>query len=249
MRIIPVLDVLNGEVVRGIAGQRDSYQSVKSILTSNSDVGSICEAFDKQFGITEYYIADLDGIERDAPNIDVLRNLQDLHYRLWLDAGFASVEKLKSMQARLSLDFLERIIVGLECCPDISSLEALLKVVGAERLVFSLDLKNGVPFFPSDASPGWSQATSDQIAQQAVDLGVRTIIVLDLAAVGLGRGTPTLDLCRHLKHEYPELELITGGGVNSVADLAGLESCCDGVLVASALHDGRLTKEDLQLYA
>ena len=249
MRIIPVLDVLNGEVVRGIAGQRDSYQSVKSILTSNSDVGSICEAFDKQFGITEYYIADLDGIERDAPNIDVLLNLQDLHYRLWLDAGFASVEKLKSMQARLSLDFLERIIVGLECCPDISSLEALLKVVGAERLVFSLDLKNGVPFLPSNASPGWSQATSTQITQQAVDLGVRTIIVLDLAAVGLGQGTPTLDLCRRLKHEYPELELITGGGVNSVDDLATLESCCDGVLVASALHDGRLTKEDLQLYA
>ena len=249
MRIIPVLDVLSGEVVRGIAGQRDSYQPVKSILTPNSDAYSICEAFDKQFGITEYYVADLDGIERDAPNIDVLLSLQSLHYRIWLDAGFSSVEKLNSLQSSLSLDFLDRIIVGLECCPDISSLEALLKVVGPERLVFSLDLKNGLPLLPADVSAGWMQATSIQIAQQVVELGVSTAIVLDLAAVGVGQGTPTLDLCRRLKQKYPELELITGGGVNSVADLARLESSCDGVLVASALHDGRLTKEDLQTYA
>ena len=90
------MDVLSGEVVRGIAGQRDSYQPVKSILTRNSDAYSICEAFDKQFGITEYYVADLDGIERDAPNIDVLLSLQSLHYRIWLDAGISSVEKLNS---------------------------------------------------------------------------------------------------------------------------------------------------------
>ena len=64
MRIIPVLDVLKGRVVRGIAGQRDSYQPIQSILTPNADVRSVCTAFRQQFGISEYYIADLDGIER-----------------------------------------------------------------------------------------------------------------------------------------------------------------------------------------
>ncbi|MBA63769.1 MAG: hypothetical protein CMJ76_15550 [Planctomycetaceae bacterium] len=248
MRIIPVLDVLNGRVVRGIAGQRDSYQPVKSILTPNTDARSICDAFEQQFAMTEFYIADLDGIERDALNINVLRTVWDSRYRIWLDAGFSSVVKLNSIQRDISLDFLYRIIIGLECCPNASNLESLLQVISPERLVFSLDMQNGEPLLPSDADPVWSQATALQIAQHVIELGVRTLIVLDLAAVGMGNGTPTYNLCRQIKQQYPNLELITGGGVNSKSDLVRLESCCDGVLIASALHDGRLTVGDVCQY-
>ena len=104
MRIIPVLDVLNGRIVRGIAGQRDRYQPGKSILTPSSDAKSICDAFERQFGITEFYIADLDGIERDATNFNVLTTVRDPRYRIWLDAGFSSVAKLNSIQQNLSFD-------------------------------------------------------------------------------------------------------------------------------------------------
>lgn len=248
MRIIPVLDVLNGRIVRGIAGQRDRYQPVKSILTPSSDAKSICDAFERQFGITEFYIADLDGIERDATNFNVLTTVRDPRYRIWLDAGFSSVAKLNSIQQNLSLDFLYRIIVGLECCPDVSNLESLQKAISSERLVFSLDLHHGEPLVSSDVSPAWSHATPLQIADQVIQLGIKTMIVLDLAAVGMGKGIPTLNLCRQIKQRYPTLELITGGGVNSKTDLTKLESYCDGVLIASALHDGRLTAEDLGGY-
>jgi phosphoribosylformimino-5-aminoimidazole carboxamide ribotide isomerase len=45
---------------------------------------------------------------------------------------------------------------------------------------------------------------------------------------------------------HPEVELITGGGVRDADDLAALrQSGVAGVLVASALHDGRLTGHDL----
>ena len=74
------------------------------------------------------------------------------------------------------------------------------------------------------------------------------MIVLDLAAVGTGQGTPTLELCGALKQKYPQLEIITGGGVNSAEDLARLEWCCDAALIASAIHDGRLTVDDLKPY-
>ncbi|MEC9095011.1 MAG: HisA/HisF-related TIM barrel protein, partial [Planctomycetota bacterium] len=100
----------------------------------------------------------------------------------------------------------------------------------------------------SDVSPAWSRATPLQIVDQVIQLGIKTMIVLDLAAVGMGKGIPTLNLCRQIKQQYPTLELITGGGVNSKTDLTKLESYCDGVLIASALHDGRLTAEDLGCY-
>ncbi len=248
MRIIPVLDVLKGRVVRGIAGQRDSYQPIQSILTPNADVRSVCTAFRQQFGISEYYIADLDAIERGKPNYDALNSVKDTLKRVWLDAGFSSVARLDAFDQHLSANEVYRIIVGLECCSDLSSLSLLLSKVGSRRLVFSLDLQNGSPLLTTDVSADWRQATALEIAEQVIDLGIRKMIVLDLAAVGTGQGTPTRELCGHLKRRYPQLEIVSGGGVNSADDLKRLESYCDAVLLASAIHDGRLTVDDLKPY-
>jgi phosphoribosylformimino-5-aminoimidazole carboxamide ribotide isomerase len=71
------------------------------------------------------------------------------------------------------------------------------------------------------------------------------MIVLDLADVGTGGGTRTLDLCRELKAKHPQIELIAGGGVRNLDDLKRIaDAGCSGALVASALHDGRLTRAD-----
>jgi hypothetical protein len=41
------------------------------------------------------------------------------------------------------------------------------------------------------------------------------------------------------------LQIVAGGGVRSAADLRSLSAAgCDAALVASALHDGRLTIHD-----
>ena len=75
---------------------------------------------------------------------------------------------------------------------------------------------------------------------------MRSMIVLDLARVGTGQGVGTLSLCRQLRALWPEINLVAGGGVRNLADLHDLqESGCHAALVASALHDGRLTRDIL----
>jgi phosphoribosylformimino-5-aminoimidazole carboxamide ribotide isomerase len=70
--------------------------------------------------------------------------------------------------------------------------------------------------------------------------------VLDLAGVGMDAGVAALALCRQLRQKHPQLELISGGGVRGREDLHALaEAGCNAALVASALHDGRLTAGDL----
>lgn len=72
------------------------------------------------------------------------------------------------------------------------------------------------------------------------------MIVLDLAEVGMNRGVHTLELCRHIQQRWPEVSLITGGGIRTAADLSALiQSNIYGALVASALHDGAITREDI----
>jgi phosphoribosylformimino-5-aminoimidazole carboxamide ribotide isomerase len=80
----------------------------------------------------------------------------------------------------------------------------------------------------------------------AVDLGARRIIVLDLARVGGGAGTGTEELCSRMASTFPKVTVIAGGGVAGRADLLRLKAAgVAAVLVASALHDGRITKTDL----
>jgi phosphoribosylformimino-5-aminoimidazole carboxamide ribotide isomerase len=117
-------------------------------------------------------------------------------------------------------------------------LEELLSIVGAQRLIFSLDLKGGAPL----TQPGTFEGLSPfQIATLALRLGVRRMIVLDLASVGVGQGVPTSPLCRALRSLDSNLEIIAGGGVRGPDDLRMLEATgCSAALVASALHNGAL---------
>src|SRR5438445_13047765 len=85
---------------------------------------------------------------------------------------------------------------------------------------------------------------SRSIAFKAVQLGIRRLLVLDLARVGTGGGTGTEALCKELLQRHPEIELAAGGGVRAQQDLRSLkEGGIAAVLAASALHDGRLQPE------
>jgi len=114
----------------------------------------------------------------------------------------------------------------------------MLREVGPKRLIFSLDMKHGVPL---TSAPAWQNLSPIEIAKLSLRLGARRFILLDLARVGMGEGVGTEPLCRELRALAPEAEIIAGGGVRSIADLDSLERAgCDAALVASVLHDGRL---------
>jgi len=91
----------------------------------------------------------------------------------------------------------------------------------------------------------WESVDPEAIAARAVALGVGRMIVLDLVRVGGGGGVGTEKLCRRLVAAHPDLEVIAAGGVRGGDDLRRLKEWgVRGALVASALHDGRLTRAD-----
>jgi phosphoribosylformimino-5-aminoimidazole carboxamide ribotide isomerase len=96
--------------------------------------------------------------------------------------------------------------------------------------------------------PLWKRQSPLNLARFVLDQGLRQLIVLDLAAVGTGCGVPTLKLCREIRKLSSDVQITSGGGVNSsqcIADAA--RAGLDGLLIASALHDGRLNFHDLDL--
>ena len=238
MRIIPVIDLMGGVVVRGIGGRRDEYQPIISQIAADASPVSVAEAFIER-GFQEVYVADLDAITGDEPAWDTYRQWLDRSLDLWIDAGLTSDKLAKRLAKYRSGDRkLFRIISGLESIERIEQFDDLLQAIGRERFVFSLDLRHGQPITRVNR---WREKTGLEIAHEVLNFGVRSMIVLDLASVGEGQGVGTEALCKKIRAMDSEVELIAGGGVRDHRDLDSLEQAgCDAALVASALHDGRL---------
>lgn len=237
MRVIPVIDLLGGHVVRGVGGQRDKYRPIESQLVDSSEPLAVANAIRDHLGTNYIYVADLDGIRTGELSRDCLENLALAGFDVLLDAGAFELR-----QVGLLLDLGVRdVVIALETLKDQTAVAASIEKFGPERVVFGLDLKANWPVM-SEQCP-WSDLTPGQIAEEAVGLGVERMIVLDLHAIGRASGVPTLPLCRRLLESHPKLRLITGGGIRTQDDIDTLEGeGLDGVLVASALHDGRLTR-------
>jgi phosphoribosylformimino-5-aminoimidazole carboxamide ribotide isomerase len=239
MRIIPVIDLMNGVVVRGVAGRRSEYRPIKSELCPSPEPVAVARALVARFGLTEFYVADLDAIAGAEPAWQVYQAIASTGVRLLVDAGVANGQRAGKLAAFRPADApLAGVIVGLESMPAPGLLQDLVSIVGAMRLIFSLDLKAGQPLMTINA---WRELSPLEIARAAFDAGIRRMIVLDLADVGVGGGVGTLALCRQLRSQYPDLELIAGGGVRGPEDLAQMTAAgCNAALVASALHDGKI---------
>jgi phosphoribosylformimino-5-aminoimidazole carboxamide ribotide isomerase len=239
MLIVPVLDVMHGEVVRGVGGRRDQYRPIVSRLTPSSRPLDVANALALHFGCHELYLADLDAIRGDELDWPLYAALHEQSFRLWVDAGIRRMPRAW----QLANAGIEAIVAGLETVENPSELAKMARTFG-ERLVFSLDLNQGEPLGDRDA---WQHLDAEAIAAEAVRLDVRRLLVLDLARVGRDSGTGTRELCARLCAKYPHLYLSAGGGVRNRHDLEELRNCgVQAALVASALHDGRLTRADLQ---
>lgn len=241
MRLIPVLDLQHGVVVRGIGGRRSEYRPLVSPFSTDSNPANVARNLIESFQSRELYVADIDAIAGRDPSWPIVTAVGDLGAQLWIDAGIRTADDLK----HFATDGRTSVVIGLEtvCGPDV--LDAAFALLGAKRVIFSLDLRGGLLLgqwrnWSARDERGWQS-----VVDCAVESGVRSVILLDLSRVGEGRGLGTEAMCRTIVATYPGVEVICGGGVRDVTDLRRLQDCgASAALVASALHDGRIRPED-----
>src|SRR5262245_28877930 len=124
--ILPVIDLLDGQVVRGVAGCRSEYRPVESLIAESAAPEDVAGAFVERFGFQEVYVADLDAIAGRELNWEAYESITATGLSIWLDAG------LKKLPVAGHLfDGIERVIVGLET---LSSPDVLAELVnGSQR--------------------------------------------------------------------------------------------------------------------
>ena len=240
MRVIGVLDLRNGRAVHARAGDRERYEPVQTVAGGGIEPGdalALARLYRDRFGLSELYAADLDAIEGRPPQDRLVSSLATVG-ALWLDAGVSSADR-----ARHAVNLgAAHVIVGLETLRSWRALDEMCDAVDRRRVAFSLDLREGKPLGDGSVSFGGS---AHGAAARAAEAGVASILVIDLARVGTSLGID-VGLVARVREAAPHTTLLAGGGVRGVEDLAHLaDAGCDGALVATALHDGRIGAREI----
>ncbi|HEY7637899.1 MAG TPA: HisA/HisF-related TIM barrel protein [Gemmatimonadales bacterium] len=247
MQIIPVLDIAGGVAVRAEAGDRSRYQPVQSVLAGVvGDAVALLHAFHEVLGANACYVADLDALQGGPIQRTLLRELAQF------ETGFAGALLVDAgtHQPGGTLELLScgasQVVIGLETLQSFADLRAIVEMVGPGRVVFSLDLKLGRPLVhPALHDAVGTTPDAVTLATQAVAAGVRSLLVLDVGRVGTGCGVD-LGLVEGLRRRFASASLLAGGGVLARRDLERMRDAgCDGALVATAIHTGRITATDM----
>ncbi len=223
MIIIPVIDLLQGHAVLARRGRRADYGPVNSTLCQRGAVLPLVRVLHENFGFKRLYIADLDAILGQGGHVGLLADINNAFpdIELWLDAGFRSPADVEHQHTRLRF----RAVIGSETWRDDGSLQdsdTLLSIdIGAE----GLRDPSGIATDPT-RQPG-------------------DLILMNLARVGADLG-PDLLLLGHNATQRPDKRHYLAGGIRNHTDLSAAQKAgAAGVLVASALHDGRISAADL----
>jgi phosphoribosylformimino-5-aminoimidazole carboxamide ribotide isomerase len=231
MRIVPVVDLQNGVVVRAVKGERDRYRPLESALCGTSDPVRVARILLEHCGSRKLYVADLDALAARAAQAPVIEAMLAAlpTVELWLDAGFASPEDvgqyshaLGAHAARVTPVFgSESLRLGADverCFADRS------------RAILSLDRRNERPLDPAGC---W----------EAPGRWPNRVIMMTLDRVGAFAG-PDLELLAELRRRAPHSRFIGAGGIRDADDLAAARRAgAYAWLVASALHDLRLPRQ------
>ena len=229
MELIPVLDLMGGVVVHARRGERAAYRPIETPLAAGAAPADIAAALLALAPFRTLYVADLDAIAGGSGHDGEMQALVTRHpgLSLWVDAGEASPRAV----ARRVQQGPGRPVVGSETVASFEEAGAAL-TGGA---VLSLDHGPEGPRGPA-ALHEQPETWPDEV------------IVMTLARVGAGQG-PDLDKLRAVLAQAGGRRVYAAGGVRDADDLARLaEIGCAGVLLASALHDGRLTRRDIEAF-
>ncbi|MBC7482907.1 MAG: nickel transporter [Rhizobacter sp.] len=232
MKLIPVVDLMRGQVVRAVRGNRQAYQPIVSQLCASSDPLKVAKTLCAHCDSRQLYVADLDALLGQPAQVTVLRELLLAlpELELWPDAGFANAAGADALRAGIGAAGARIVpVFGSESLASRAELERCFVGANAADAVLSLDRRDGERL---DAAGCWD----------APALWPERVIVMTLERVGSDAG-PDLDTLADVRRRSPATFIVGAGGIRNVDDLERAGAAGAGAwLVASALHDGRLPR-------
>ncbi|MFN2261201.1 MAG: 1-(5-phosphoribosyl)-5-[(5-phosphoribosylamino)methylideneamino]imidazole-4-carboxamide isomerase [Psychroflexus sp.] len=235
MRIIPAIDIIEGQCVRLSKGNYDT----KKIYNENPL--EVAKAFEAN-GIEYLHLVDLDGAKsKQIVNYKILEEIAS-KTALKIDFG-GGIKSDKDLQIAFDSG-ANQITAGSLAVTDSKLFLSWLEKFGSEKIILGADAKNG-----KIATLGWQNSTDLEIEDfisKFVEKGVKYVISTDISKDGMLSGT-SIELYKTILQLNPSLNLIASGGVSGIQDLEEVQNIgCEGVIIGKAIYENRISLRDLQ---
>jgi len=237
MRIIPAIDIIDGQCVRLSKGD---YATVKIYNENPLEVA-------KQFegaGIEYLHLVDLDGAK--ANHIVNYKVLEQIASKTSLKIDFGG--GLKSNED-LHIAFnsgAKQITGGSIAVKDADTFESWIEKYGSSKIILGADCNN-----ENIAISGWQEESQLQVIPFIKGYrakGVKYVICTDIAKDGMLEG-PSFELYKQILQEAKDVKLIASGGITTIEDINKLEDLgCEGAIIGKALYEGRISLRELETY-
>jgi phosphoribosylformimino-5-aminoimidazole carboxamide ribotide isomerase len=225
MQIIPVLDLMCGQVVHAKQGLRDRYRPIESPLCATSEPLVVLSALLELYPFETLYIADIDAIRGLSHHGEIIKAIttQFPSLTIWLDKGRQVGELIANQIIP---------VIGTESLVQMSDYQN----IATRPHVLSLDHQDNGPLGLNEL-------------HHSPTVWPDHVICMTLNAVGSSAGVDTAKLheiqSRNQSRNAPS-KLYAAGGVRNKADLQALaDQGIAGVLVATALHRQTITAKDI----
>ena len=237
MRIIPAIDIIDGNCVRLSKGD---YATKKIYNENPLEVAKQFEAH----GITYLHLVDLDGAKsKHIVNHKILENIaSQTSLKVDFGGGLKTDEDL-----RIAFESGASQITGGSIAvknPDI--FKTWIKEYGADKIILGADAHHR-----KIAISGWLEESDDDVVSFIKEYekeGAQYVICTDISKDGMLEG-PSFDLYKEILANTENVNLIASGGISIFDELPKLASMgCEGTIIGKAIYENRISLKQLEKY-
>jgi len=234
-RIIPAVDLLDGQVVRLYQGRYD-----ESTVYGNDPAQPIKAFVDA--GVDLIHIVDLNAArsgERGVNQKAIERVVEAAGESARLELG-GGIRDIAAVEYYLDLG-LHRCIIGSAAVKNPELVALAVENFGADKIIVGVDARDG-----RVRIDGWEKDSGAKTADVIADLeslGAREVIFTDIVADGAMTG-PVIGSLQEALEATQEMKVIASGGVSSLEDVQALLDLkhprLAGVISGRAIYEKKL---------
>jgi phosphoribosylformimino-5-aminoimidazole carboxamide ribotide isomerase len=228
MKIIPAIDIKNGNVVRLVRGD---YDNVKIYSNDPRDIAKMW--YSK--GADTLHVVDLDGALAGEPkNMDSVKEIvKSVSIPVELGGGLRNLDYIDwAFKVGVS-----KVVLGTKAVEDIDFVTNAIKKYG-DKIIVSIDSKGGFVMLE-----GWTRASSINaidMVRKLENIGASAVIYTDITVDGTLSGPNFTRLDNFLSNV--NISVIAAGGVASTDDVRKLcalnRKNLVGIIVGKGLYEG-----------
>ena len=235
MKIIPAIDLMDGQVVRLVKGNPNN----KTVYSNNPL--EIAKKWQSE-GADMLHIVDLDATLGRGSNLQVVKKLvNELKIPVQVAGGLRDESTILAVS-----EWAERVVLGTLAFKDKETVLKIAETLGKDKVVISVDQIDGIIVVN-----GWQTSTETKLIdgmKKFLQLGFSEFLLTSVNRDGTMQGPDMESLQEACSLE--NANVIASGGISDVSDIKKVKTVnAYGVILGKALYENQISIEEAKKIA